>query len=208
MKLLRLVLVTLCAAAGLVLFTQVPAVACSCVAASTAEHVDRAEVVFTGTLVEIEQTDPGDDDVLSSGDPAFYTFDVEETFKGSSGDGVVESVRDGATCGLEGMQVDQTYVVLAGETTSGGLDANLCGGTSVATAKLIADVEAALVPATEPPTPVATEVPTPVQPVPTQVASGVEQTAPGDGAPAWLWFGGAALVAILGGVTVLRLGMR
>lgn len=204
MVLLRLLLVTLCAAAGLVVFTQVPAVACSCAAASTAEQVDRAEAVFSGTLVEVEQTDPGDDDVMSSGDPVYYTFDVEETFKGSGGDGVVESVRDGATCGLEGMQVDQMYVVFAGETNAGGLDANLCGGTSVATAKLIADVEAAL----EPPTPTATDVPTPVPPVPTQVPSGAERAAPADGAPAWPWFGGAALAAILGGAVWRRLQMR
>jgi hypothetical protein len=208
MKLLRLLMVTLCTSAGLVVLTQVPAVACSCVAATTAEHVERADAVFTGTLTGIEQTNPGDDDVISSGDPVFYTFDVDDTFKGDSGDGVVESVRDGATCGLEGMQVDQTYVVFAGDSTSGGLHADLCSGTAVASPRLIAEVGAALSPATEPPTPTATEVPSPGQPVPTQVPSGVERAAPAHGIPAWAWFGGGVLLAALAGATAVRLGTR
>ena len=120
MRLLRLLLVTLCAAAGLVVFTQVPAVACSCVAASTAEHVERADAVFIGTLTDIEETNPGDDDVISSGDPVFYTFDIDETLKGDAGDGVVESVRDGATCGLEGMRSTSptSYLPQRGRTAS------------------------------------------------------------------------------------------
>ena len=88
---------------------------------------------------------PGGDDVISSGDPVFYTFDVDETFKGDRGDGVVESVRDGATCGLEGMQVDQSYVVFAGER-EGRRARREPVRRHVASrpARLIADVEAAL----------------------------------------------------------------
>jgi len=212
MRLLRLLLVTLCAAAGLVVFTQVPAVACSCVAASTAEHVEWADAVFIGTLTDIEETNPGNDDVISSGDAVFYTFDIDETFKGDAGDGVVESVRDGATCGLEGMRIDQSYVVFAAEGKDGELGANLCGGTSAATPRLIEQVEAALAPATEAPTPTATDVPGPIeppsQPVPTQVPSGLEQASSGDGAPAWVWFGGGVLLAVIGGGAVLRLNVR
>ena len=203
MLLVRLFLVTLCAAAGFVVFTQVPAVACSCAGGGTAQYVEGADVVFVGTLVEVEQTNPGGDGVISSGDPVFYTFDVDETFKGDAGEGVVESVRDGATCGLEGMRVDTSYVVFAGASPGGKLDASLCGGTSRATPQLIGDVEAALAPATEPPTPTVTDVPPPAEPVPTQVPSGTEPSTPADGTPAWVWFGGGLLVAVLVGA-VLR----
>lgn len=203
MKLVRLVMVTLCAAAGLVVFTQVPAVACSCAGASTVEQVDRADVVFTGTLTKTEQTDPGGDDVISSGDPVFYSFAIEETFKGDAGDGVVESVRDGATCGLEGMRVDQSYVVFAAESTQGDLEANLCGGTSAATPRLVGAVRAALAPA-----PTGTEVPEPSQPVPTQVPSGVATAIPETGGAAWAWLGGGVLLAVVGGAAALRLRMR
>lgn len=203
MKFMRLVMVTLCAAAGLVVFTQVPAVACSCAAAGTAHYVDGADVVFVGTLTDVEQTDPGGDDVISSGDPVFYSFDVDETFKGDAGDGVVESVRDGSTCGLEGMKIDQSYVVFATEGKDGGLGANVCGGTTVATPKLIGEVEAALAPA-----PTVTEVPEPGQPVPTQVPSGVVTASPETGGTAWAWLGGGVLLAVAGSVAALRLTMR
>ncbi len=132
----------------------------------------------------------------------FYTFDVEETFKGDAGDGVVESVRDGATCGLEGMRVDQTYVVFASENKQGTLEAYLCGGTTVASDRLIGQVEGAV---TAPPVPSATERPEPTEsPVPTAVPSGVEQAAESrGGVPAWVWFGGGVLLAVTGGAVVL-----
>lgn len=206
MKLLRHLLVSLCAAAGLVVLTQAPTEACSCVAASTAEQVEGADGVFLGTLTEIEQTNPGANRIIGSGDPVFYTFDVSETFKGESGDGVVESVRFGATCGLEGMKVDQMYVVFAGKDKSGALDANLCGGTATATPRLIAAVDAAVGEAAEPASP--TAVPSPAQPVPTQAPSGVEPTPPADGAPGWAWFAGGVLVAVVGGAVAMRLRSR
>ena len=52
-------MVTLCANAGLVVFTQVPAAACSCAVTGTARYVEGADGVFVGTLTGVEQTDPG-----------------------------------------------------------------------------------------------------------------------------------------------------
>ncbi|MEJ7794108.1 MAG: hypothetical protein WKF50_01015 [Nocardioides sp.] len=208
MKLVRLLLVTLCAAAGLVVFTQVPAVACSCVTAGAAQHVEWADTVFTGTLTDIEQTEPDGDAIQSSLDPASYTFEVDETFKGDAGDGVVESARSGASCGLEGMELDGTYVVFAGENKAGVLEANLCGGTAPATPRLVEEVEAALAPATAPATPTATGVPAPGQPVPTQVPSGLQEASGGGGTPAWAWFGGGVLLAVVGGAAAVRLKLR
>ncbi len=198
MKLLRLLLVTLAASAGLVVFTQVPAAACSCVGGDTSEHVEWADIVFRGTLVDIEKTNPGDDDVVSSGDPVYYSFDVEETYKGDARDGVVESVRFGASCGLEGMRVDQSYVVFASENKQGNIEANLCGGTAVASDRLVGQVEAAVA---SPPVPTATDRPEPTDsPVPTSVPSGVEPAAEArSGIPAWAWFGGGVVLALAGG---------
>lgn len=205
MKLVRLLVVTLCAAAGVVVFTQVPAVACSCAPTSPAGSVESSDAVFSGILTDIEHTNP--DDVLSSGDPVFYTFEVDQTFKGDAGDGVVESVRLGASCGLEGMKRDGTYVVFAGENKAGVLEANLCGGTAVATPRLIEQVEAALAPATVPPAPTATQAPSPGQPIPTQVPSGVEPVSSGNGAAPWAWVGGVLLALIVGGGAI-ALGPR
>lgn len=208
MRLLRLLLVALCATAGLVVFTQVPAAACSCVVADTARQVKWADVVFVGTLTEVDQTNPGDAQVIGSTDPVFYTFDVDGSFKGDAGDGVVESERFGASCGLEGMKVGKSYVVFATENKRGGLDANLCTGTSVASDRLIGQVETAMASATEPPTPTATRVPPPAPTLPSQVPSGAEQASPEGATPAWAWFGGGVLLAMVGGAAALRLKSR
>lgn len=205
MKLLRYVLVALCASAGLVVFTQVPASACSCVATPVSGSVERADVVFSGVLVDIDQTNPGGDDVVGSGDPVFYSFEVERTFKGDPGDAVVASVRDGATCGLEGMRIDQSYVVFADQDRAGELAANLCGGTAGADDRLLDRVEAALAPADgprDPPTPAATQ-----PPVPTDVPSGVAGPAdPASGPPGWAWFGAGVLLAAAGGAILTVVG--
>lgn len=204
MVIVRLLLLALGSVSGLLVLTQVPAAACSCAPAGTAEHVDFSDVVFLGTLAEIEETPPGDDGTIGSGDPVRYSFDVEHTFKGDGGDAVVESARFGASCGLEGMKIDQTYVVFATEGGDG-LEAGLCGGTSRATPKLVEQVEAALSSPDSPPgAPTATDVPAPVQPVPTQVPSGVDQPVTEDGGPAWIWFGGGVLLAMVAGGIALR----
>jgi len=201
---LRLLLVSLCAAAGLVVFAQGPAAACSCAMAGTAEHVENSDVVFLGTLTEIEQTNPGADAVISSGDPVLYGFEVEQALKGDAGDGVVTSARFGATCGLEGMRLGESYVVFAGAGEDGELGANLCGGTSVATRGAVHGVEAALARTGQPP-PTVTEAPPPQQPLPTEVRSGSEAAATEQQSPAWRWWVGGtllALAALVGAVTL------
>lgn len=207
MPMLRLLMASLAVAAGLVVLTSVPAVACSCAVADTDQYVEWADTVFTGTLTDVEQTAPGGDAVRSSADPTRYTFDVDETFTGDAGDGVVESARSGASCGLEGMRLDQAYVVFAGENKAGVLEANLCGGTAPATPRLLDQVAAALAPPTEAPTPTATEAPQPTQPLPTTVPSGVE-TPEENRSPAWLWFAGGVLLAMVGGGAVVGLRTR
>jgi hypothetical protein len=94
-----------------------------------ARGTERADVVFTGTLVEV--TPPPARLSWSSGDPATYSFDVERVHQGDIGPSTeVRSAVSGASCGLEGMQTGSRYVVFA--TLDDGLWANLCGGTDLA----------------------------------------------------------------------------
>lgn len=155
----RLVLAALLGAAGLVLFTPVAAHACSCVGGDVAAYADRADVVFTGTLVEV--TPPPARLFWSSGDPATYSFDVERVHQGEVGASTeVRSAVSGASCGLEGMQDGSRYVVFA--TLDDGLWANLCGGTDLARPGLVNRLERALgparAPASDPPADVAGSV--------------------------------------------------
>lgn len=213
MTLLRLLLASLLAGAGLVLLTQTPASACSCSDGSTEDHVAWADVVFHGTLVEVDQTNPGDPDVVSSGDPTLYTFEVARTFAGDAGDGVVESARSGASCGLEGMKLDQEYVVFAETTQDGdpaGLAANLCGGTARATPQLLARVEAAVAADSgAPTTPTTAPDPTasPAGPgqnaVPTTVPSGVAPVEAEEDPAGWVVWGAGVLAALTGLLVVV-----
>jgi len=118
MTTLRLLLAGVLGALSLVVLTATPSFACSCAMASTQEYVDGATVVFTGTVTDTEP--PPKRPVMSSMDPVTYTFDVERAFKGDvSGPLPVLSAESGASCGLEGVEVGQRYVVFASESKRG-----------------------------------------------------------------------------------------
>ena len=143
----RVVLAALLGAAGLVLFTPAAAHACSCVGGDVAAYAERADVVFTGTLVEV--TPPPARLFWSSGDPATYSFDVERVHQGEVGPSTeVRSAVSGASCGLEGMKTGSRYVVFA--TLDDGLWANLCGGTDLARPGVVRRLERAVGPARAP----------------------------------------------------------
>jgi len=142
MTTLRLLLAGVLGALSLVVLTATPSFACSCAGAGTAEYVDGADAVFTGTVTDKEP--PPQRAVMSSGDPVTYTFDVERWFKGEQGDPVqVMSPMSGASCGLEGVRAGQRYVVFTTESRRGDLWASLCGGTAPWSADLEAEVTAA-----------------------------------------------------------------
>ena len=117
--------------------------ACSCVAATTAEQVERADVVFTGTLVsrEVVPRVPG---LRSSDDPAVHVFAVQTVLKGTaSARQEVVSADSSASCGLA-LAGDGPFLVHAGEDPGGPpgqLTATLCGGTAPADAALVAEVQ-------------------------------------------------------------------
>lgn len=139
MRAVRLLLAGVLGALPLVVVTGPAAFACSCVEGDTAQHVDGATVVFTGTATDKEP--PPQRPVMSSGDPVTYTFDAERAFKGDVPPSVpVLTAMSGASCGLEGVRLGQRYVVFASQDPGGDLWASLCGGTAPWSADLEAQV--------------------------------------------------------------------
>lgn len=139
MRIGRILLLALVAAASVVVLVPSTAFACSCSSDSWAGHVDNADLVVRGTIKDRDAPLFAD---LRSDDSVTYTVAVSKVFKGESGGAIlVESAGSGASCGLE-VEVGRDYVLFANAGTKGVYDANLCGGTSRATASSIAKTSA------------------------------------------------------------------
>lgn len=131
MRLIRAALVT-AVAAGLTqlvaVFGAAPALACSCAPMSDREYVASADVIFTGTLLNRDEPEPGPDGLMSSADPATLTFAVSEVYKGQVGPTAqVRTAMSGASCGLE-VEGERPFLLFT-EFGEDGLTASLCGGT-------------------------------------------------------------------------------
>ena len=210
MTVLRTVLATLVAATGLVLAAPTPAFACSCVMADTPQFVTWADVVVVGEVTEI--TPPPERAVMSSGDPATYTVDVDEILKGTSPGTVdVRSAVSGGSCGLEGIEVGREYVVFAAYQDIEGkqteeLWASLCGGTTGASDSKVAEVEAVTGPGHPPAQPQSdpsTETEAEAE-TDAGTSDNEKAAATSSGIPVWAWVGSAAAVLGVGGLLVAR----
>ena len=151
------VLAAVLASLGLLVLAA-PAWACSCADANTAQHVRRADAVFTGTLLRVGAAGRGS----PTGPDAEVSlaFQADRVYKGVIGGERVRviSPASAASCGLADLTVGKTYTVFA--TTSGDhLTASSCGGTDVRTQALVDRVETAVGgqgrPVTEPAPPAA-----------------------------------------------------
>ena len=137
-----------------------PAFACSCGVLSDEMAFEYADAVFIGDLVDYEP--PPNRDVMSSADPATWTFEVSEVYKGEVGahQEVVSEVL-GSSCGLE-LPREGEFLVFATEAGfeiavgDGQYYAGLCGGTRATSAGPLA-VDAA--PSPSAPTEAAAESP-------------------------------------------------
>jgi len=117
----RILLAGVVACSALVL-VPAPSYACSCVTATDVEHLDRADVVVTGTLVDVDLASAPADKVV-------YVVAVDRLYKGEAPETLrVRSSASGASCGLEGMVADRRYLLFL-EGTGEDFRANLCGGT-------------------------------------------------------------------------------
>jgi hypothetical protein len=110
-----------------------PAFACDCSAPTDANAFEQSDAVFVGQLAGYEP--PPARAVMSSTDPATWTFEVSEVYKGevASIQEVVSEV-SGASCGLEIPREGEFLVFAADEgfemaVGDGQYYAGLCGGT-------------------------------------------------------------------------------
>ena len=171
-----------------VAFEASPAGACSCAVSGDAEAFGRADAVFTGAVVRYAPpAQPG-----ASTDPALWTFEVREVFKGkvTRTQAVVSEV-SGASCGLEIPKRGEFLVFASArsegpspEPAEGQLYAGLCGGTRA----LGDDV---LDPA----------LANPRAPVPGGLPHADADEATSDAR--WLWIGGAVVVLVVGGLALV-----
>ena len=196
LRAVRRVLTTVLVSSVLLLTSWVapaPASACSCAGGTTAEQFDRADAVFTGTLLSREVQHPAGA-VHGSDDPAVHVFALDVRYKGTaSARQQVVSPDSGASCGLE-LTGDGPFLVFAtdpADAPEGQLAAGLCGGTAPSTPELTAEV-AQLAASTGP-------VVYDRRPI------GDEMSA--DESPAWTPLAleiGAAVLALLAGVLAVR----
>jgi hypothetical protein len=190
MRAIRLIFVAAIGTGMLVIGGAGTALACSCAMAGAADYVDYADVVVTGTLTNIEL--PPEGPVISSGDPVTYTVQVERTFKGDpQSELTFTSARDGASCGLEGMQIDRRYTFFLNAGDGDRLFGSLCSGTRPASEPFDAKLARVAGPPVE-----AVADPTPRDP---------SAEAAGDGSgPLWVYAALGGVAALVGGADVWR----
>lgn len=185
----RLAAVLLLACLGLVVgISSTASAACTCKQGQLEQQVERADVIFIGTIDKVEP---------AGGD---YTYDItaSRAYQGSPERSTqVFSAGGKNSCGLGELSVGTTYVFLA-TGTAAPYDADSCGGTSVANPTKVAKVEKLLGEGTsvEPPPP------------PTAVLTKVEDSPPPGFARAAAPGAAAAIIGLLGLVVVRRLARR
>jgi hypothetical protein len=127
----RLLLGALVVACCGVVLAQTPAHACKCTGGSVERAANRADAVFTGSLLDQSQ----------SGGDRVYRVQVETLFKGEvSRDRVrvTSSARD--SCGLGTLESDRPYVFFVA-VDGADLTTDQCAGTARASQRLLQEVE-------------------------------------------------------------------
>ena len=112
-------------AAMLALVVPQACAACSCMPMSFTEAVDRAEVVFVGTV-----TGRASGQESELGPAVDFTLAVSEVHKGEApAEAVVRTADNSAACGFA-FEPGETYLVMARSGPSG-LETDLCAGTAL-----------------------------------------------------------------------------
>lgn len=185
----RLAAAMLLACLGLAVTASVPAsAACTCKQGELAQQVNRADVVFIGTIDRVEV----------QGDDHTYDITASRAYQGSPERSTqVASAGGRNACGLGELGVGTTYVFFA-TGAEAPYAADSCGGTSVANPTKVAKIETILGAGTsvEPPPP------------PTAVRTLVEDSAPAGFARTAAPGAAAVLIGLLGLVVVRRLARR
>lgn len=185
----RICAAMLLASVGLVLLTGAPASAdCTCKQGTLEQQVDRADVIFIGTI----------DEVGEEGNTFTYDVTASRAYQGAPERSTqVVSVGGRNACGLGDLEVGETYVFFA-TGTDAPYDADSCGGTTVSNPTKIGKIEKLLGPgaSVEPPPP------------PKAVLTRVEESPPAGLARSAAPGAAVALIGLLGLVVVRRLARR
>lgn len=113
---------------GLIPFLQPQAAwACSCMKSTPEEQRERADVVFTGRVIDQKMT-TADSSSVGGLNWVKWIFEVETDHKGAISETVtVESASNSAACGIN-FQMGERYQVFANQGDTA-LRASLCSGT-------------------------------------------------------------------------------
>jgi hypothetical protein len=104
----------------------VPACACSCAISTEAEAVQHADVVFVGTVAEIDK--PLAVPFVGSADPVTVTFAVTDVYKGGvPANAQLKTERSGVSCGYM-FAAGARYLVYASIDETGTWRTSLCSG--------------------------------------------------------------------------------
>ena len=134
----RLLISLALACAGVVL-AQMPAHACRCAQEGVRDQAARADVVFSGVLVDSRRGTRGPD----GKDATFYEVEAETLYQGDITTDSVDVVSAANSCSLGKLKSDRRYVFFAVEK-GGELRADQCGGTGRARGDLLRTVEKVL----------------------------------------------------------------
>ena len=177
-------LLALVLAAAAALIAPSTCAACSCIVQTFDEAVERAEVIFVGTV-----TARADGPTSEFGPTIEYTFAVSEVYAGSApAEAVVRTADNSAACGFA-FEEGATYLVMA-QSGAAGLETDLCTGTALVSDVAEADLESLGTPS-----------------APSGAAPGSSGSTGGGGSTGeasgpgrtWLVAGGAGLGALLAG---------
>jgi hypothetical protein len=123
----------------LTLFFPSPAVACTCDQATTAEYIQSADLVATGTIGDPDAPGP-----ITGSQRVQYDVIIDDIYAGKRSAEIIAviSAASGAGCGWERIMPDTEYMLFLRRQKKGGYyRGNLCDGTTPATSALIAEVE-------------------------------------------------------------------
>ena len=126
----RLLIALVLACSGVVL-AQMPAHACKCADSSVQRDANRADVVFSGVVVDRTQGTLGERDREAT----VYEIEADTLYKGDLLRPQVEVSSRINSCGLQNLTTDRRYVFFVVEEGPD-LTADTCGGTARATGKL------------------------------------------------------------------------
>ncbi len=137
----RSLLIALVLAFSGVILAQMPAHACTCVTSTVKQQVNRADLVFSGVVLE---SNPGDGG-RKNRDPSVYEIEAGILYKGdlTRPDVEVTSPGGGGTCGLGDLRTDRPYLFFVAEDGQD-LTADTCSGTARAGNQLTGKVQALL----------------------------------------------------------------